>query len=508
MTWNLPVLTDLGCKTIGARPSRHRPIIFRLVNAHLVAIFRARSMTFGAPAPQLTLRRWSGATHAETGLRTRGVSRHVGIAHQPAHPDRQRRHEEMSPPVGQNIDLGTLETRSQAPSARHRSQILGMLIPLLANSASTPDTAHRRPVAGGGVAGAVLTAMVGALETGQPEHRLPQARTPWPRPRGRPGHRSCPPRSGKLRRGASAIGSETHLSQTDPPWPPPRKKSPSSPAPRAASGWRPRNGFSPRAGDVALLDIERNCCARGRGAGRSRSYAGAALRRLDAEGGGQRDRRRSNGASAGSMRWSTMPASRCSRRCSTPPMKTGARAGGQPHRAVPVHQGGGAPDARTWRRRDRQHHRLISRGARLHAALGLRHQQSGARASDQAARGRTGLARHSRQWRRPGPVETAMAKAGPYPGNPRRLSRRHSAQPLRPRRGTGGSDASCAAIARATSPGRSSPSMAASMPPASACRRCAASGGTGNAASYPLPRRGKAGKIAGALRWRSVTFPS
>ena len=40
----------------------------------------------------------------------------------------------------------------------------------------------------------------------------------------------------------------------------------------------------------------------------------------------------------------------------------------------------------------------------------------------------------------PGPVETAMAKAGPYAGNPRRLSRRHSAQSLRPRGGAGGSD--------------------------------------------------------------------
>ena len=39
----------------------------------------------------------------------------------------------------------------------------------------------------------------------------------------------------------------------------------------------------------------------------------------------------------------------------------------------------------------------------------------------------------------PGPVETAMAKAGAHAGNPRRLSRRHPAQPLRPRGGTGGS---------------------------------------------------------------------
>ena len=40
----------------------------------------------------------------------------------------------------------------------------------------------------------------------------------------------------------------------------------------------------------------------------------------------------------------------------------------------------------------------------------------------------------------PGPVETAMAKAVHTAGNPRRLSRRDSAQSLRPRGGTGGSD--------------------------------------------------------------------
>ena len=40
----------------------------------------------------------------------------------------------------------------------------------------------------------------------------------------------------------------------------------------------------------------------------------------------------------------------------------------------------------------------------------------------------------------PGPVETAMAQAGPHAGDPRRLSRRDSAQSLRPRRGAGGSD--------------------------------------------------------------------
>ncbi len=151
---------------------------------------------------------------------------------------------------------------------------------------------------------------------------------------------------------------------------------------------------------------------------------------------------------------------------------------GQPHRAVHLHQGGGAADARTWRRRDRQHH-LDLGGARLDAALGLRHQQGRAGASDQTARGRTGLARHSRQRGGARPGRDRDGEAGPYAGNPRRLSRRHSAQPLRPGGGTGGSDLlpvqrSC----RATSPGRSSRSTAVSTPPASACRRCAASGGT------------------------------
>ncbi len=48
------------------------------------------------------------------------------------------------------------------------------------------------------------------------------------------------------------------------------------------------------------------------------------------------------------------------------------------------------------RRRHRQHH-LDLGGARLDAALGLRHQQGRARASDQAARGRARLPQHPRQ---------------------------------------------------------------------------------------------------------------
>ena len=152
--------------------------------------------------------------------------------------------------------------------------------------------------------------------------------------------------------------------------------------------------------------------------------------------------------------------------------------GGQPHRAVPLQQGRRAPDARTWRRRDRQHH-LDLGGARLDAALGLRHQQGRACASDQAARRRTGLARHSRQRRRARPGRNRDGESGSH--------RRKSAPTITtPSRSTATASkrnwrkrcSSCAATARATSPARSLPSMAASMPPASACRRCAANGGT------------------------------
>jgi NAD(P)-dependent dehydrogenase (short-subunit alcohol dehydrogenase family) len=44
---------------------------------------------------------------------------------------------------------------------------------------------------------------------------------------------------------------------------------------------------------------------------------------------------------------------------------------------------------------------------------------------------RTGLARHSRQWRGPRPGRDRDGESRPHPGNPRRLSRRHPAQPLR-----------------------------------------------------------------------------
>src|ERR1700716_1572238 len=68
--------------------------------------------------------------------------------------------------AAKNIDLGTLgNTLAGAIGGGAGEQILGMLIPLLANSASTPDIGSIvGQVAGGGVAGGVLTAIVGALK--------------------------------------------------------------------------------------------------------------------------------------------------------------------------------------------------------------------------------------------------------------------------------------------------------------------------------------------------------
>ncbi len=93
------------------------------------------------------------------------------------------------------------------------------------------------------------------------------------------------------------------------------------------------------------------------------------------------------------------------------------RARRQPHRAVPVHQGGRAFAARAWRRRHRQHH-LDFGGQGLDAALGLRHQQGRPRPPHQATRRRTGLARHPRQRRGAGAGRDRDGPGGPHPGNP------------------------------------------------------------------------------------------
>ena len=68
--------------------------------------------------------------------------------------------------AAKNVDLGTLaNTIVGAIGGGAGRQLLGMLVPLLANSASTPDIGSIiGQVAGGGVAGAVLTAIVGAIK--------------------------------------------------------------------------------------------------------------------------------------------------------------------------------------------------------------------------------------------------------------------------------------------------------------------------------------------------------
>src|SRR5258707_14680199 len=68
--------------------------------------------------------------------------------------------------AAKNIDLGTLgNTIAGAIGGGAGGQLLGMLIPLLANSASTPDIGSIvGQVAGGGGAGAVLTPPGGGFQ--------------------------------------------------------------------------------------------------------------------------------------------------------------------------------------------------------------------------------------------------------------------------------------------------------------------------------------------------------
>jgi len=137
-------------------------------------------------------------------------------------------------------------------------------------------------------------------------------------------------------------------------------------------------------------------------------------------------------------------------------------------------------DARWQWRRHRQTSPRSRRWRALDAAFGLRHQQGGARASHQALAVRARFANIRVNAVAPGPVDTAMAKQVHTPEIRARLSRRHPAQPLRPGRGTRGSDLLPVLGARqATSPVKFWPSMAASMRLVSVCRRCAGKGGTG-----------------------------
>jgi NAD(P)-dependent dehydrogenase (short-subunit alcohol dehydrogenase family) len=96
----------------------------------------------------------------------------------------------------------------------------------------------------------------------------------------------------------------------------------------------------------------------------------------------------------------------------------------------------------------------------------------------------------------PGPVETAMAKAVHTPKSAPTITTRSPSTATASKKSWRRRCTSCAATARATSPDRFSRSTAASTPPASDCRRCAASDGIRKRAkAHPrrghLPRSGK-----------------
>ena len=141
----------------------------------------------------------------------------------------------------------------------------------------------------------------------------------------------------------------------------------------------------------------------------------------------------------------------------------------------------------------------ISGAARLDAARRLRHQQGRPRASHQAARRRTRHARHPRQRGRAGPGRHRDGQGGAHAGDPRRLSRHHSAQPLRPGGRTRRSDLLSVQRARELHHRPDAVrSTAASRPPASACRRCAAKAATAEnrSGSRPPSRRRARSRIS------------
>jgi CDP-diglyceride synthetase len=70
--------------------------------------------------------------------------------------------------AAKSVRLSTLlKTLAGAVGGVLGGQILGMFVPLLANTAASPDTAATiGQIATGGVAGAVLTAILGTLKKG------------------------------------------------------------------------------------------------------------------------------------------------------------------------------------------------------------------------------------------------------------------------------------------------------------------------------------------------------
>src|SRR5690606_5923351 len=78
--------------------------------------------------------------------------------------------------------------------------------------------------------------------------------------------------------------------------------------------------------------------------------------------------------------------------------------------------------------------------ARLDAPGRLWHLEGGPHAPDEADGGRVRRPRHPRQLRRPRPGRHGHGEGGPFARDPRRLSRRHPAQPLRAGGGDRGRD--------------------------------------------------------------------
>ncbi len=105
----------------------------------------------------------------------------------------------------------------------------------------------------------------------------------------------------------------------------------------------------------------------------------------------------------------------------------------------------------------------------------------------------------------PGPVETAMAKAVHTPRSAPTITTPSRSTVTAWRRNWRRPCSSCAATAPATSPGRFWRLTADSTPPASACRRCAASGGTGEVFLRHLAASGVSALLCGQSCFRKRT---